>query len=48
MLSNMSLMKPGVPAVSGTAQKGQAAWKPEVPQGRGTSVQYRTVLSEAM
>jgi hypothetical protein len=34
--------------VNGTAQKGQADWKPEVPQGIGTSAQYFTVLGEAM
>ncbi len=43
----MSLMYPGIP-VSGTAQKGQADWKPDVPQGIGTSAQYLTVFSDAM
>jgi len=42
------LIKPGVPGVRGTAQNGHAAWNPDVPHGRGTSVQYLTVLSEAM
>ena len=43
----ISLTYPGLP-VKGTAQKGQADWKPEVPHGIGTSAQYLTVLAEAM
>ncbi len=47
MAWKISLTYPGVPD-KGTAQNGQADWKPEVPQGIGTDDQYFTVFSEAM